>query len=844
MLRCSASQPNLRLLADLPLGEGSPALESGIVNAQHFTDVEKSQQTLASKIMPGGSKRSLLAQQRHEGSRGSKRMWLPRTGSLCRLLALMVGLLVVFHAASCGYFFCFRFPVSIGHDAYDNIRDLFSLAGGPKVSSSPPWNATRDESPKLIPKIIHQTFKTKNVPPKVLALIESWKLANPSWEYRFYDDDACLAFVKREFPEYFDAYRNLGKDVERSDFFRYLVVLRLGGVYADVDTECKRPLDPFIQPKDTLVAGWENEFPTPHEAITVRHYARTRQICQWVFAAAPGHPALREVAEHIAHTLHITFDQNTNRDTLERTGPGVWTDKLLKYAQHNPPSKKDTIWNVRILPRVSFGAHPIGMDNLPADNPDVVVLHQYLGSWKQRNGWNKKKLGFIGNLLRPFARRPAVPMMLANPPPPPPPQQKLGQLYPLSITWNPPFYMQVNLRGHGDPQADQDVCAVLTQYGRWQPALAPGQGPSVADALVGSLGGTGADKRVFLDIGAGVGLFSLAAASRGHRALAFELSPNSLHTFNESIVYNGFQKQIEVQELALGATSEDICVEWAATPPQSLIKSLPSDLTLADVALEPATADKSYSPMPAKVDLARGYSSLFSHNLTAPDSRARCNRTAVRRRLVDALAVDMEVGSIRISANGWEGRIIKGMKDLIATKPPGVILMELYPQAMNRLGDSDGDAAELVQRMYDWGYSDISHSGEVCHERFTNLTRSLRLKGVGYKAKDAVKQPTWCRLEPDMFCLVTQRVGPKVPENILFVYKAPASGVQRMQIGEARGDSQAAAVDQLLKADAGVEDDIEEEGQESDSFASATGWPDLRTRLPFRRKPDAAAGQQ
>ena len=92
---------------------------------------------------------------------------------------------------------------------------------GLQVSSSPPWNATRDESPKLIPKIIHQTFKTKNVPPKVLALIESWKLANPSWEYRFYDDDACLAFVKREFPEYFDAYRNLGKDVERSDFFRW-----------------------------------------------------------------------------------------------------------------------------------------------------------------------------------------------------------------------------------------------------------------------------------------------------------------------------------------------------------------------------------------------------------------------------------------------------------------------------------------------------------------------------------------------------------------------------------------------------------------------------------------------
>lgn len=33
---------------------------------------------------------------------------------------------------------------------------------------------------------------------------------------------ACLAFVKREFPEYLDAYRGLAKDVERSDFFRWV----------------------------------------------------------------------------------------------------------------------------------------------------------------------------------------------------------------------------------------------------------------------------------------------------------------------------------------------------------------------------------------------------------------------------------------------------------------------------------------------------------------------------------------------------------------------------------------------------------------------------------------------
>ncbi len=77
-------------------------------------------------------------------------------------------------------------------------------------------------------------------------------------------------------------------------------------------------------------------------------------------------------------------------------------------------------------------------------------------------------------------------------------------------------------------------------------------------------------------------------------------------------------------------------------------------------------------------------------------------------------------------------------------------------------------------------------------------------------------------------------MGVQVPENFLFVYKAPPSVVQRMQPGRTKGDSQAAAVDQLLRADEDVEEDIEEEAWESD-IAFNGGWPDLRTRLPFRK---------
>ena len=56
-----------------------------------------------------------------------------------------------------------------------------------------------------------------------------------------------------------------------------MVVLRLGGVYADVDTECKKPLDNLIQPRDTMIVSWENEFSTAQEA-GLRQYVRKRQV--------------------------------------------------------------------------------------------------------------------------------------------------------------------------------------------------------------------------------------------------------------------------------------------------------------------------------------------------------------------------------------------------------------------------------------------------------------------------------------------------------------------------------------------------------------------------------------
>ena len=49
------------------------------------------------------------------------------------------------------------------------------------------------------------------------------------------------------------------------------------------------------------------------------------------------------------------------------------------------------------------------------------------------------------------------------------------------------------------------------------------------DALAGALASERAGGGVFLDIGAGLGYFSLSAAARGHKVIAFELSPGEYY---------------------------------------------------------------------------------------------------------------------------------------------------------------------------------------------------------------------------------------------------------------------------------------------------------------------------
>jgi mannosyltransferase OCH1-like enzyme len=100
-----------------------------------------------------------------------------------------------------------------------------------------------------VPKIIHQTApgdkkKWKDV---WFKCQDSWKTKFPQWEYKLWDDDDIDLFMKNEFPKFYeDVFSKYTENIHRIDAFRYFVLYKYGGMYADMDYECIKNFDFMI----------------------------------------------------------------------------------------------------------------------------------------------------------------------------------------------------------------------------------------------------------------------------------------------------------------------------------------------------------------------------------------------------------------------------------------------------------------------------------------------------------------------------------------------------------------------------------------------------------------------
>lgn len=114
-----------------------------------------------------------------------------------------------------------------------------------------------------VPKLLHQTWRDKDVPEKWRAAQEACRKLHPDYEYKLWTDAEAEEMIATKFPWFIDTYRGYTHNIQRADALRYFVLYEYGGIYLDLDIKCTKSLDflrnfNFTAPK-TYPIGLSND---------------------------------------------------------------------------------------------------------------------------------------------------------------------------------------------------------------------------------------------------------------------------------------------------------------------------------------------------------------------------------------------------------------------------------------------------------------------------------------------------------------------------------------------------------------------------------------------------------
>ena len=111
-----------------------------------------------------------------------------------------------------------------------------------------------------IPKIIMQTWKTKDIPEKWLPSVKSIQKYMPDWKHILMTDEGNRNFVQEHFPHFLSYFDSFEYPIQRADAIRYMWLYVHGGIYMDLDIELQMDLSSFFTSGSDLYFVLEGTF--------------------------------------------------------------------------------------------------------------------------------------------------------------------------------------------------------------------------------------------------------------------------------------------------------------------------------------------------------------------------------------------------------------------------------------------------------------------------------------------------------------------------------------------------------------------------------------------------------
>lgn len=246
----------------------------------------------------------------------------------------------------------------------------------------------------MIPKILHFTWKSEQLPRQMQAYYDAWCRLHPGWDIRLWTDDTMRAFVAETYPDFIETYDAYPKMIQRADSFRYLVLGALGGVYADLDVEPFQSIDGLLQYECFLgIEPLEHIFPDRH------HQGVPFLLTNAFMGAVPGHKLWLDIIARMPSLVKL--------ETFYSTGPSMVTAAVLRLKKEDRPTLlSPMVWSPLLADgrKTRSDAEAIALlapvgTVVPAKGGSLVS-HVWMTTWVP---WHKR-----GNRFAPILQVPTV----------------------------------------------------------------------------------------------------------------------------------------------------------------------------------------------------------------------------------------------------------------------------------------------------------------------------------------------------------------------------------------------------------------------------------------------------
>ncbi|KAI8609440.1 nucleotide-diphospho-sugar transferase [Chytriomyces sp. MP71] len=158
---------------------------------------------------------------------------------------------------------------------------------------------------------------------------------NPNYTYKLWTDADNRALVAQQYPWFLATYDGFDDPIMRADASRLFYMHQYGGVYADLDFECLKPLDPLLKSHAAVLGSM-----TTGSSFFMRVHALPNAF----MASRPGHPFWLSCARRIMRGRNQMWGGTVE----QRTGP-VMLYRCLKGYQRTSGWSVDPVW---VTPKV------------------------------------------------------------------------------------------------------------------------------------------------------------------------------------------------------------------------------------------------------------------------------------------------------------------------------------------------------------------------------------------------------------------------------------------------------------------------------------------------------------